>query len=796
MATSPYQVNITKNLDAAVASTAPLQQAAQAQGEAARVMAQSRTSAAQAITKAAGVGFELYKEYDIASTTDKDGLTADQLAYEALERTELANVAADQLPSVLKEQNRIQTALAAQRTIFEEGGVDFNALEQSAYKKSQATGVDVLAGYADEVSRLKQASMGGMSPDEYVSRVSSITRKAIAKYPGEAEKIRSDISKITGLPGADRFAELSNVKRMFSEKQAAKGPTEDEMVVANIKRIAPLGTFGNEGTLFKTYKENPQKYYKLAAQADDVLATQTALKQAKDELEAGGIKAEFEAAMFRKVNRDVGNAVLGSSLINFFNTRENEFLKVASSLQAGTTNLPPAEFAKQVELYNADVAYAYNRAKADRLANLQEFRDKNRLMTDKTYREYVAEIELDTKQGIERFSGKDALTATALVHKNYAEASSKEKMARVQHIVSIMGVGPKEFIQSYYSGGSARTNLERSQPDFFKWISDLDEQFKNSMVGDTAASNAIAIRTADMKQRFNTAAGNPAAQVTPTIPNETKADTKAWNNALWGEGMAKLDEVISNAKTTGKIDPIEQNVLNVMSSAISTAGAVGGQSNLLQANYKTIGLKVNELPDDAQAVIKSNASDGVVYAVDNIVKVKQFIEDKYKVKLEVGTNDAGELSVVLPQPTPPPVRGGSPITNNTRAAQEFMNYTKPLLTNIVYTRAMLTQEDSKVVAREFASTLTSNSIYTGFYSKEAKSVVLTSTMSDAARLNVPATNVGASVSGKVTPVTPAVTKTKAADAIDSETTPTKATPTTSSSTPTGNDILNSLRELK
>jgi hypothetical protein len=113
--------------------------------------------------------------------------------------------------------------------------------------------------------------------------------------------------------------------------------------------------------------------------------------------------------------------------------------------------------------------------------------------------------------------------------------------------------------------------------------------------------------------------------------------------------------------------------------------------------------------------------------------LKQAIEAKYNTKLTLGVNDAGEISVLMPnQPTTltnrPLVTGGG---FNAPAAQEFMRTAKPILNNMVFGTAMLTQKDAKVLGGEFATIINNNERYDGFYKMEAQPVATAPTQAPA-----------------------------------------------------------------
>jgi hypothetical protein len=130
--------------------------------------------------------------------------------------------------------------------------------------------------------------------------------------------------------------------------------------------------------------------------------------------------------------------------------------------------------------------------------------------------------------------------------------------------------------------------------------------------------------------------------------------------------------------------------------------------------------------------------------------VKTVIEEKHKVKLQLGVNDAGEI-VVVPPPRPniPSQRramtmaemqaAAAPVINTayTQATEEFNKQLKPMLSNMVFGRAMLTTEQPKAVGQDFATLINNNQPYGGFFSMQAQPVAAPATPAAAPAASTP-----------------------------------------------------------
>jgi hypothetical protein len=191
-----YAKDITQSVEPAQANVATLGKGIEARAEGARLSA----NATGTMLKAAGYLAEQYVAYDVGKTQAE----AEQVTSEFLDKGMQAEKAAQDMSLV-----------AAQRDKIAATGTSYSVVPDAGTRRQAALGT-----YDQEIKRLKDAAAGGMSNEEYVSRVSALTRKAIAKYPGLADSIREKVGAITGLPYADRWAEMQYVKERFTKQQA------------------------------------------------------------------------------------------------------------------------------------------------------------------------------------------------------------------------------------------------------------------------------------------------------------------------------------------------------------------------------------------------------------------------------------------------------------------------------------------------------------------------------------------------------------------------------------------------
>jgi hypothetical protein len=757
-----YQANITKNLEPATASVNPLIRAAEASAQASRQVAEGNASMAKTLSGVGETLFKGYQDYQVAAAEQE----ATNLAGELFISGQAATVAGQQAAQVEAQKARFQMLSTGPQMPDAQAALD-----------------NQLRSFDNEITRLKNASMGGMSNEEYVSRIDTLTKKAIAKTPGMADKIRERVGSITGLAGADRWATQSYVKDRFSTKEKAKTPTLEDMAIKDIDAVAPMGTYGTRQELFKLYQTNLAEYNNRMDGAKQTLALQTQTKVIKDNVTGLNGQSDLQADTQRASFMAVFSGTLGSSVLTQTVQDKEQVFGTTLDLMAKGNNVSVdiVPFKVQIDMHAAQMRTSIEASKRQAYVTIDSYLANNPNVTDAKRKELYADVDRAATMMQNKYADDKGvgLVAMANIMKSYRDKSIGEKTQLVDLAIkqqSVMQNNP--MVMAYWAGGEARENLKRTNRSFFEFMVGQEQELTSNIMGirnELKGSNDLA-----GVERVITAAQKGNGAAVPIDPVASPTVTKAAHQALGASAVEVLKK-----SSLSRLD------INTVSAALSTATEYGANSVLLANNYKTLGVSIAKLPDQDQGVIKANVSNSIRTSVISVNSVKSVIESKYGVKLELGTNDLGEISVVMPQPAPVQITAGrpaqpTPIDNSQMllASNEFMKQVKPMLNNMVYGRTMLTQEDVKNVGADFAKILNSGESYTGFFNLGAKPVtpaavaatstaVPASTTPDAARLNVPAANVGASVSGKVTPATPAPAATTPATA-----TPVSLTPST------------------
>jgi hypothetical protein len=691
-----YRQDLTQDIQPAMANIGTLAKADEAMAMAAKYRAGAVDTLARGAGAAIEAGVNVQQKMAIRDV-DKE---AEQLRESFFETNMAAERASEKFGT-----------LATERTMFDKLNMGPNMAEgQAAIDKK-------LAGYDSELERLKLAAEGGMRNDTYVNRVSALTKKAIAQYPALADQIRQRVGAVTGLEGADAWADMQYVRSRFTAQKEAKGPTEAEMAGATIKRIAPYGTFGDEVTLFKLYNTDRAAFDQRVRAASEWEASKTqtdAVKntvsglQGQSDLQADTARAGFTAIFAGRLQTNVLSSTIKDT--------EEVYGKVLA-LQAKGENISinPVAFDVQIKTHAAQMLTYIDSAKREAYASVDNYLANNPNVTDAKRKELYADVDRASEVMKARYADDKGvgLAAMSNIFRTYRDKSLQEKTQLVDLAIkqqSAMQNNP--MVMAYWAGGEARENLRRTQPYFFEFMVGQEQELTSSLVG--VRNDIKGATDLGNVQRVLTQAQQAPVAV-PVDPVASPTVTKASHQVL----HASAKTVLEKASKSGVVAPAD---VNTIAAAFATNTETGANSLILAREWKQLNGKLNALPEVDLNTIKGSVSNSVKTTVTSIQSLKQGIEAKYNVTLQLGVNDAGEIGVIAPPTTlgNRPLAGGTGF--NPAAAKEFTQKAKPLLSNIVYGRSMLTGEQPKAVGTEFATVINSNQAYKGFYQQEAQPV--------------------------------------------------------------------------
>ena len=694
-----YAKDITQSIEPAQADVGILGKGIQAQAEGARLSA----NATGTLLKAAGFLAEQYVAYDVSKTQAE----AEQVTSEFLESGMQAEKASQ------------DAALAtAQRDKLAATGTSYSVVPDAETRRQAALGT-----YDQEIKRLKDAAAGGMSNEEYVSRVSALTRKAIAKYPGLADSIREKVGTITGLPYADRWAEMQYVRERFT-REAKKESEFDPMkvVLKDIEAASAPGTFGSQEELFTLYKSNRPEYdrrimafnqNKALKTGVDTVAKQISGLQQQSDLEADQLRGSF-VAMFQG---SLGATVTSSAI----STQENIYNPVLALMAKGENiNVNPAAFDTQIKMHNAQMKTNIEQARLTAITEIDKYLANNPNITSSKRDQLKADINSAADLQLRMYADDKGvgLAAMSTIMSNYRDKSIKEQRDLVNLAIQQQAaMQNNSLVMAYWAGGEQRKNLELTNKDFYNFMVKQEKILldnTNGITSNSAGQDALRETAAVVK-----AAGeNPAAVVVPS--DAAPENVKTAHAVIHSSAQTSLDKA-----TQGKVlDAIE---LNVISSAQATNVETGANSQLLANDYKKIGDKIRLLPAESQAIIKENVSRAARGNVMSMLSMKEMLEAKHGVTLTLGVTPTGQI-VAMPTPLSKEEQArqkalgitkiplDDPRRKEPAAIDEFNKQSKAKLSNLVFGRVMLTQEDPVAVANDFATMINNRQPYGGFYS--------------------------------------------------------------------------------
>jgi hypothetical protein len=679
-----YRQNVTQSVEPAQADWRTAAKAIELQSNATR-------TAIEGVTKLGATAYQGYVDYSVGQSVKE----AEQVANEFVE----TNLRAEQNQAEYGRQ-------APMRSIFEQGAA-----------QGGEEGTAALTAFDSQLNRLKQASQGGMSTQEMLNRINVITKEAIAKNPGMADNIRSRVSAMTGVQGADRYVINQYVASRLSPEKSPKN-TEQDLAIATIKRVAPMGKWGDETELYSLYKTDLPEYTRRISEANQV-ATYKTNKEMIDnkigsEVAVGDDNARLQIPIFRSLFNEQFKADGLTNVWNNNNAALNDTMKLLAT--GKDPDIDPAAFNTLVQLHSAQFLSMANQAKVaarnradDYFANTnprasKAVRDEVYAAIDQTHDSIVAAYKPDSPIG---------LVAMARVRNVYAKESFEKQLQLQQlQVQQLTATNNSSLSKQYWAGGADRDRLKQTHPEFFAQI---DAQATRVLNGYSTASEMgqDAVALANVQNLVNAASskGEPLVKTENVTPGQYKA---AASTVISNASVA-----LDNAVKTGVLQIRDKTLIQ---SALMTQVGQGADANVLAQEYPKIWANVSKLGNDDQSAIKASVSDASRTAVLNIGLAKSAVESKYGTKLNIGVNAANQI-VVLDAPTTNPQQ----VLEYATARAEFLKRTAPLLRNLVHGRAAVTGEALEPVAVEFADFINNDERYLGFFSLEGKSSAPTQT---------------------------------------------------------------------
>ena len=456
-----------------------------------------------------------------------------------------------------------------------------------------AAGKGALEGFTKEAQRLQEAYKAGMSNAEYTTRIAAITKKAIAKYPALSDQIRQQISKVSGLPGADEFASFSYVQRSFGGgagkegQREASGPTKEDiklMAEATGKLEQDIvQAYNNDPTSFSTYQNAARSLRTSRLQSTAV--TQTL----NTKLEEGSLTAEENKPMFQLLARtNFQNAV--SSLVVKQPDLMNVFYKQLVGTAPAVDQIDTAN-----KMFQTTMKQSLDANKVVTMRQIDDYAQRGAIPFQK--REEIKKlVQEEYDNTLALFSDPNAGMAIASVMKTHQKESADRQVRLMELNVSIMKALTGTKIQeAWFSGDEAqRKKLKETHPELAKMLEDSE--------------NAVIGIGANVRNTLNVAG---QLQVVDSTIKDAKASPDATptpqRTRLTDQAVASLAEgALTRYKKEKKPSPED---VNALSTFLSNANNGAGFPTL-RANESTIrdfmaSVTEQEKPAVFQAIEKS-----------------------------------------------------------------------------------------------------------------------------------------------------------------------------------------------
>lgn len=690
-----YAKDITQSIEPAQANIGTLAKGIEAKAEGARLSA----NATGTLLKAAGFLAEQYVAYDVSKTQ----VAAEELTSEFYKK----GVAEETLPIIEAQRDKLAAT-----------GTSYSVVPDAETRRQASIGQ-----YDIEIKKLKDAVSGGMTNEEYITRVSALTRKAIAKYPGLADSIREKVATITGLPYADRYKEMEYAKARFA-KQAQKDSEYDPMklVLKDIDDIAATGKYSRKD-LFDKYNNNRAEYDAISKTHNEIKGIAQNLKVVDDTLKTLTAQSDSDANLTRGGWAAMLNGYLGMNVDSAYtSTLEANFKDVLGRMNKGENlKVNPAAFSTQVQFHNAEMRSAINNSRNATLTALDNYLATSPNISDPKRQQLKADINNAADLQLAKYADEKGvgLAAMSVIMVNYRDKTLKEKRDLIDLVIKQQdSMKNNSMVMAYYAGGAQRENLKLTNKDFY------DHMVRSEQIV-LDASNGI-ISNADVFESLReTAAIVEAAGKDPAaVPVSSTADpvnTKAAHAVMLSNAQTSLDKATQGTA-------LDKTEVNAISAAQATNMSEGANSQILANDYKKIGDKIRLLPVESQAIIKENVSKAARGNVMSMITMKEVLEAKHGVTITLGVTPTGQI-VAMPTPLSKEEQARQKALGITKipmddirrkepaAIDEFNKQSKAKLSNLVFGTAMLVPEKSPVVlANEFATIINNKQAYDGFYS--------------------------------------------------------------------------------
>ena len=665
-----YRQDLTQTVAPATADTSSLQRSAQFQAESARISAETAKTMGESFVKAVSI-FEGMEE---ASTLKAIRTDAEKMGKEYVQRNE-----------DFKQANELQTIadrVAKEKTEGSEG---------------------VLAGLTERIQQLKEASKGGIKPEEQITRVSALAREYMVRNPALAGKIRDIVATETGVPGADLYYIHQTMKRDLAGGGQENAKFQQQLFAKDLEEISK--TRGMTQTeLYQMSVSDPEGFARVRSQHNELKRVQAQTQAVEDQMKNATAFGDFEADNLKPglAALVMGNVV--DNVMTVTNTADQQAKfqnRIGYMLKSGDP-AGSAELTAEAELWTKQNLAFVQRGKMYAMMALNDFAARNKI-SDGKFQEMKRYIDAQASVEEERWGDKNTITAQSLImHKYGKEAQAKQALLLDLTLKNIQGFG-QDVIRQYML---TPDDLKQSNPNAYRIIDDAYGQVLTTgktlnTTNNTLGSIALYVRTA-----------GDTGEVPQLPANMPKEEQKAVNDVIINNGITAV-KGMSDAGLTPQ-------QLAFFKSGMSIAVQKGANASQLESVAEQIKPKFAKLDPNAQSTVKDAVARNTQQAMVAIRSVKEGIEAKYGITLAIGINDNGDI---LPIKQITDVYTRPELANKENdAMREFRDKSVALTKNAVNTRYIVDGKTKVAIAREYADVLNGKTEYKPFFTLEAQPI--------------------------------------------------------------------------
>lgn len=686
---------------------------------------ETRTKASvAALSTIADIGskvYSAYREADIKSTTDK-GETAEQLA----ESFFTSNMVAETAQGKMIEVSAL--AKKEQQNLLEAGMSDmygYEADSEDVAAKARAN----LQGYSNALMSLKKASEGGMSNTEYATRVASIAKNAIAKYPYMADEIRKTVGDITGLVGADQFAIRQFVASRFSRTgtgggAGTKGVKSPEALLQDEQEYIAKSLGISTLDVNKVYTNDPKQYRELKRKATTRSTLAAGLANAENQIKSYAAQGDLESLKNSGVYANsVRIYAQQKSIENKASEVLAEFKNMAVQIRTGAIkDFSARALQREATLFSNVQLQSIEEGRQLALQKLREDQRKFQY-SDERYKELERQINTEAESLNKIYAGEASFMgyiATLAKNEEATEDQLNKGMETAQELARNLGV-TSSVVQAALSGDPAKQkNIKDQYPQLYNVVMNYVKT-ADSYEGQRALLGVQRGLSIIQERLHRARYGVIDIYEGLTYENDSMSieEQKERKEADQAAAQAVHSQASDDLKSSEQLTTAQKNIITV---ATAQQQIDGNNAALLRSDFT----KTKSLIEE-----KFTGSDFIALrdkvAQANIVSVQRIADAKAMYKSEMGANinlialPDGTLQVAVPtkpamirrneNPTSPLTPEGAQYLRDMQAFRQFQkSYGNTLITS-VFGAALVTDKRPFEHATQIANAINNNLPY-------------------------------------------------------------------------------------